>query len=38
MEKGEKLNEKEKNVHGTKHHEKYRCDQNENQDRYSLCE
>ena len=38
MEKGAKLNEKEKNVPRTKHDEKYRCDQNENHDRYSICE
>ena len=38
MEKGEKLNEKERNVHGTTHDEKCRCNQNENQGRYSLCE
>ena len=38
MEKGAKLNEKENNVHGTKHDEKCRGDQNENQGRYSLCE
>ena len=38
MEKGEKLNEKERNVHGTTHDEKCRYDQNENQGRCSLFE
>ena len=35
MEKGDKLNENERNVHGTTHDKKCRC---ENHGKYNLCE